>query len=160
MKELMLKDLHENRKEEYMSSTGLALLFDRAGGQLTNKMSEVIAKEEPKMVHVQQLIAEIRKMWDEWDLRDGKKDDQLEFDAFYNGFLAPYFGCYRCDETKKASKAIDMDEDGTVDWQEFSLYLKWAIREYPQTKTAEELLSVAFRKGLIPAMQDVVLKQT
>ena len=31
--------------------------------------------------------AEIRKMWDEWDLRNGKKDDQLEFDGFYDGFL-------------------------------------------------------------------------
>ena len=26
-------------------------------------------------------------MWDEWDLRNGKKDDQLEFDGFYDGFL-------------------------------------------------------------------------
>ena len=60
------------------------------------------------------LIEEIRAMWDEWDLRDGTKDDMLEFDAFYNGFMAPYFGCYRCDETKKALRAIDMDNNGVV----------------------------------------------
>ena len=160
MLEVMLEDLHKNRKEEYMSAVGLALLFDRSGGSLTDKMSEVIAQDEPKKVHAQELIAEIRKMWDEWDLReDGKRDDKLEFDAFYNGFMGPYFGCYRCDETKKALKAIDMDEDGTVDWEEFALYLKWAIRQYSETKTAEELLSIAFRKGVIPAMQDEVLKQ-
>ena len=160
MLEVMLQDLHKNRKEEYMSPVGLAILFDRSGGKLTAKMSDVIAQEEPKKVHAQHLIAEIRLMWDEWDLRDdGKRDDMLEFDAFYNGFLAPYFGCYRCDETKCALKAIDMDQDGTVDWNEFALYLKWAIREYPETKTAEELLSIAFRKGLIPAMQDEVLNQ-
>ena len=157
---VMLEDLHKNRKEEYMSAVGLALLFDRSGGKLTAKMSAVIAEEEPKKVHAQELIAEIRTMWDEWDLRDGQRDDKLEFDAFYNGFLGPYFGCYRCDETKCALKAIDMDEDGTVDWEEFALYLKWAIRQYPETKTAEELLSIAFRKGLIPAMQDEVLKQS
>ena len=52
-----------------------------------------------------------------------------------------------------------MDADGTVDWNEFAVYLKWALRQYPETKTAEELLSVAFRKGLVPAMQDEVLKQ-
>ena len=52
-----------------------------------------------------------------------------------------------------------MDEDGRVDWSEFALYLKWAIRQYPQTMTAEELLSIAFRKGIIPAMQDVVILQ-
>ena len=159
MLEVMLEDLHKNRKEEYMSAVGIALLFDRSGGRLTEKMSDAIAAEEPKRVHAQQLIDEIRAMWDEWDLRDGEKDDKLEFDAFYNGFLAPYFGCYRCDETKLALKAIDMDDDGSVDWNEFSLYLKWAIRQYPETPTAEELLSIAFRKGLIPAMQDEVLKE-
>ena len=113
-----------------------------------------------KSVHIQHLIAEIREMWDEWDLRDEDRDDSLDFDAFYNGFMAPYFGCYRCDPTKKALKAIDMDSDGKVDWNEFAVYLKWAGRQYPQTKDAEELLSIAFRKGLIPAMQDETLKQT
>ena len=44
MKELILKDLNENRKEEYQSRFGLAMLFDRAGGQMTEKMSESIAK--------------------------------------------------------------------------------------------------------------------
>ena len=158
MKEVMLEDLNENRKEEYMSAVGLAILFDRSGGQLTPAMSDVIAQDEPEKGHAQHLIVEIRKMWDEWDLREeNQQDDALEFDSFYNGFLAPYFSCYRCDETKRALKAIDMDEDGKVDWNEFALYLKWAIR---QTKTAEDLLSIAFRKGLIPAMQDVVLHQT
>ena len=44
MKEVMLEDLHANRKEEYMSAVGLAVLFDRSGGKLTEQMSEVIAK--------------------------------------------------------------------------------------------------------------------
>ena len=159
MLEVMLEDLQSNRKEEYMSKVGLALLFDRAGGKLTASMAKAVEDEKPDTIRAEQLIDEIRKMWDVWDLRDGVKDDELEFDAFYNGFMAPYFGCYRCDTTRRALKAIDMDQDGKVDWNEFSLYLKWAIREYPQTKDAEELLSIAFRKGLIPAMQDEVLKQ-
>ena len=50
-----------------------------------------------------------------------------------------------------------MDEDGMVDWREFELYLKWAGRQYPDTSTAEELLDIAFRKGLMPAMQDEIL---
>ena len=44
-----------------------------------------------------------------------------------------------------------------VDWTEFELYLKWAIRQYPQIQTAEELLSTAFRKGLVPAMRDEIV---
>jgi len=42
MKELILEDLKHNRKEEYQSPFGLAMLFDRAGGQMTAKMSEVM----------------------------------------------------------------------------------------------------------------------
>ena len=157
----MLEDLNENRKEEYMSPVGLAILFRKSGAIPTDAMLDFIAQDKLEEAHAQHLIAEIRKMWNKWDLREeNQQDDALEFDSFYNGFLAPYFSCYRCDETKRALKAIDMDEDGKVDWNEFALYLKWAIRQYPDTKTAEDLLSIAFRKGLIPAMQGVVLHQT
>ena len=109
---------------------------------------------------MQGLIAEIRQRWDEWDLRDGQKDDALDFNSFYNGFMASHFGCYRCDETKKALQAIDMDQDNTVDWNEFAVYLKWAGHEYPQTQTAEQLLNIAFREGLIPSMQEALVKLT
>ena len=159
MKKVMLEDLNSNRKEEYMSAAGLIMLFDRAGGKLTEKMRDVVAKVEVKSQHAKNLIADVRTMWDTWDLQDEVKgDDCLQFDTFYNGFMAPYFGCFRCDDTKRALKAIDMDKDGLVDWNEFLVYLKWAIHEYPDIKDAGELLSIAFRKGLIPAMRDEVLK--
>ena len=141
-----------------MSTVGLAVLFDRAGGSLTVAMRDTIANMELKKQHSKHLLAEIRQMWNVWDVReDNKKDDMLEFDSFYNGFMAPFFGCYRCTETKKALQAIDMDADGQVDWNEFAVYLKWAIHQYPDIKDAEELLDVAFRKGLVPAMHDEVL---
>ena len=160
MLEKMIKDLRNGRKKEYVNKVGLAILFDRSGNQPTAAMSDAIAEEKTKSLLTIELLDDVRKMWDEWDLRDEVQgDDKLEFDSFYNGFMAPYFGCYRCDETKCALKAIDMDEDGSVDWNEFALYLRWAAREYPDVKDAEELLSIAFRKGLIPAMQDVALAQ-
>ena len=102
MKELMLEDLRSGRKEEYNSAAGVAILFDRAGGKLTEKMSEVISSVEVKSEYHQSLIAEIRKQWDFWDQRDiEQNDDRLQFDSFYHGFLQPYFGCYRCTTTKK-----------------------------------------------------------
>ena len=111
--------------------------------------------------HIEGLIAEIRAEWDEWDLRDNDQvDDMLDFNAFYNGFMAPYFGCYRCDETRKALTALDMDNDGWIDWNEFLVFLKWAGNEYPETETARGLLDVAFKKGLLPAMQDVLIQTT
>ena len=72
--------------------------------------------------------------------------------------MAPYFGCFSCEDTRKGLKAIDMDTSGQVDWREFMVYVKWALREYPdEIKNVDDLLAVTFRKGLIPAMQDEIL---
>ena len=157
MKELILLDLRSGRKEEYQSAPGLALLFDRAGGKLTAAMGDVIAATKLKAAHHAELIAEIRKDWDEWDNREEgeeKGDGMLKFDSFYHGFMAPYFGCYRCSRTKKGLQALDMDNDGFVDWKEFLLYIKWALRQYPDTEDPDVLLKIVFEKGLIPAMRD------
>jgi len=160
MKELLLKDMSGGRKEEYMSSVGIAMLFDRAGGQMTSKMCDVIEEMKVNEPNAQKLIDDVKKIWDEWDLKEGEEsgDNRLRFDSFYNGFLSPYFGCYRCEDTRKGLQALDMDKDDHIDWPEFELYLKWAMRQYPHLADADELLSCAFRKGLIPAMQDVVLE--
>ncbi|XP_038073801.1 uncharacterized protein LOC119741921 [Patiria miniata] len=159
MKEAMLEDLRNNRKEEYMSEVGLALLFDRAGGKVTEKMRDIIEKMKLNNVHAERMLSEVREIWDTWDLKDEVQgDEMLEYDSFYNGFMAPYFACYRCSDTHQALQAIDMDADGQVDWSEFLVYLKWALHEYPNIKDTQELLDIAFRKGLIPAMRDELLK--
>jgi len=159
MKEKMLEDLRSGRKEEYNSAVGIAILFDRAGGKCTEKMCDAISKIDMKSSYHQALIKEIREEWDFWDRKDRvQKDDRLQFDNFYHGFMQPYFGCYRCVTTKKSLKALDMDEDGYVDWNEFLVYVKWALRQYPDVSDADELMSVVFEQGLIPAMRDERVK--
>ena len=143
-----------------MSKAGLAILFDRAGGSLTQQMRDEVAAVELKSSHAQNLIQEVREMWDTWDVRDKVQgDDMLEYDSFYNGFMAPYFSCYRCNDSKKAIQALDMDADGQIDWNEFLVYLKWAMRQYPNIENSQDLLDITFRKGLIPAMRDEMIKQ-
>ena len=160
MHKVMIDDLTNNRKEEYMSSVGIAVLFDRAGGKLTAKMSEEIEKMKLNSSNAERLIGEVREMWDTWDLRDDIQGDNcLQFDSFYNGFMIPYFGCYRCEDTKKGLQAIDMDNDNLIDWNEFLVYLKWALHQYPDISDVDELLAVTFRKGIIPAMRDENVKQ-
>ncbi len=155
MKEVMLEDLRKNRKEEYMSECGIALLFDRAGGQLSGRMRDVIERVTLTSEYQRDLIKDVRSIWDQWDLRDeNERDELLQFDSFYNGFMALYFGCFRCEDTRRGLRAIDMDADGFVDWNEFLVYLKWAVREFPNIQDADELLGIVFRKGLLPAMRD------
>ena len=161
MKKRMMDDLRsvQPRKEEYQSRVGIAILFDRSGGKLTDAMSDEIAKMKVKEPHHKVIIAEIRELWDMWDSQERhQRDNRLQFDSFYHGFMAPYFGCYRCIDTKLALKAMDMDSDGYVDLNEFLVYIKWALNQYPDVTTADDVLSIAFEQGLIPAMRDEKLR--
>ena len=51
-----------------------------------------------------------------------------------------------------------MDSDGYVDWNEFMVYIKWALHQYPDLSTADEVLEVVFQNGLVPAMRDEKIK--
>ena len=157
MRAKIMEDLESvpPRKEEYMSLMGIAVLFDRAGGKLTEKMSDAISHVKVKEPHHKAIIKEICELWDHWDSAElQSNDDCLQFDTFYHGFMAPYFGCYRCMDTKQALKALDMDNDGYIDWNEFLVYIKWALHEYPHVDNADQVLQIAFEKGIIPAMRD------
>ena len=62
-----------------MSRVGLAMLFDRAGGSLTEAIRDEIEKVELKKPHHLSLIEEVRKQWDAWDLKEEEQgDDCLE----------------------------------------------------------------------------------
>ncbi|CAH1790966.1 unnamed protein product [Owenia fusiformis] len=155
MKELILEDLRSNKRLEYMSKFGLAVLFDRAGGSMTEAMRDQITAGYKTGPHGKYLIGEIRKIWDELDSREEEVgDDMLHFDSFYHGFMAQYFSSYRAEDTRKALKALDMDENGQIDWNEFLVYLLWAVNEYPHVETPEELLAISFTEAIIPASLD------
>ena len=157
----MMRDLEHNRKEDYTSKVGLALLFDKAGGKITTAMEEIILKMKSNSAEDEIAIKDVRKLWDHWAHKDKvKHEDCLPFDSFYHGFMIPYFGCYRCSDTRKALQAIDMDNDGFIEWSEFLVFIKWALYEYPgEISNVDNLLSVTFRKGIIPAMQDEIVKE-
>ncbi|MFT5466634.1 MAG: isopropylmalate/homocitrate/citramalate synthase [Verrucomicrobiales bacterium] len=115
MKAVMIEDLKAGRKEEYMSSYGIALLFDRSGGKLTKTMREVISAVELVSQYEIRLVQDVRTRWERFDLREGEKDgDFLPFEYFWEGFMTPYFGCVRCEDTLEGLTAIDMDQDGRV----------------------------------------------
>jgi len=154
MKNGMLKIASEGRKEEFNSMVGLCMLFDQAGGNMTEDMAMKVEEGTKNSKYIESLIEEIKKEWDYWDNSDGLCDDKLSFQDFYNGFMAPYFGCYRCEDSVLGLKTLDLDEDGGIDWFEFKYFLVWAGREHPRVQSSQELLDIAFRHGLIPAMKD------
>ena len=160
MKQKMIQDLINNRKEEYMTPVGLALLFDRAGGHLNVRMRNVIDKWEINTPQWKILKSQLRTIWDELDGTeelDQQGDDALEYETFYHRFLQPYYPKIKSGDARKALKALDINNDGKVEWSECMVYVKWAITEYPEISDLEELLSVTFKKGLFMAMQNEVV---
>jgi len=155
----IIKNAADGRKEEYNSEAGLAMLFSQSGGKLTEKMIETVNRAKDAGPYISNLIKEIKKEWDDWDGRDEHDDDHLTFDDFYIGFMAPYFGCYRCEDSQKGLKIMDFDGDGMIEWSEFEFYLLWAGRQYPDVKNSKQLIDFAFRKGLIPTMMPTTMKE-
>ena len=53
-----------------MSDFGLAMLFDRGGGQITPRMRDIIEHQKCQDPHAQALIAQVRQRWDELDAKE------------------------------------------------------------------------------------------
>jgi len=153
MQDTMLKHVIDNRKEEYNSRVGLAMLFDQSDGKMTEEMSDIVQRNTECSRVINGLIDEVKVMWDELDPH---KTEKLSFRHFYDRFMGRYFGCYTCEDSQMALKAIDMDGDSGVDWWEFRHYLLWAGRQYPDVKSVEELMDITFTKGIMPAMMDTI----
>jgi len=153
MQDTMLRHEINNRKEEYNSRVGLAMLFDQSDGKMTEEMATIVDEHTECSRVINGLIAEVKVIWDEFD---PLKTEKLSFRHFYDRFMGRYFGCYTCEDSQLALKAIDMDGDDGVDWWEFRHYLVWAGREYPHTEDVEELMDIAFTKGIMPAMMDTI----
>ncbi len=157
MKEQIIVDLKKTVKckEEYTSDEGLALLFERAGGTPTGRIAEVIEKAKPRFPFQNELLKQVKVEWDKCGPK--KENDSLDYSAFYHCFMAPYFRHYDCDKTRNALEALDMYTNHEIEFREFCVYLKWALRQCPEIATTKQLLNIAFQKGLIPAMHQVHL---
>ena len=76
-------------------------------------MAEAVEKSKLNAPHAQTLIDQVKEIWDEWDTKEVKtRDNALQYDTFYHAFMEPYFGCFRCEDTRRGLDAIDMDDDG------------------------------------------------
>ena len=105
MKQKMVDDLLANRKEEYTSPVGLALLFDRAGGHLNARMRDVIDTCEINTPQAKIIVNQLRAILDKFDEKEEisqQGDNALEFETFFRGFMKHYFSSIDCEETKKA----------------------------------------------------------
>ena len=63
---------NRNKLVDLIKISGLALLFDRSGGQITKKMGDVIAKVGVSDRFHQHMIKQVKEIWDTWNLKVSK----------------------------------------------------------------------------------------
>ena len=61
--------------------------------------------------------------------------------------MAPHFGCYQSGDTTWVFKVIDVNANRSMDWNEFMVYVKWVLNEYPEVETADEVTAIAFAEA-------------
>ena len=143
-----------------MSKHGLSILFRRSGGSLTQTMRVTLVDDVQRTPHSRRLLKDIRTLWDSCFSRCHYSNNAfLPYDVFYVNFMQPYFAYYRSVDTRSALNALDFDSDGNINWEDFLVYLTWALREYPDTGSVHDVIDIVFRKGLTPIKRAELLKR-
>lgn len=154
MPELLHADLQAGREEEYQSAVGLLALFQRSGGAPTEKMLCTVER-----LQAHPLLAQLKDYFESWDCKDAAdgsgnvKDDRIDFDHFYDGFMAKYVSCYSCEQARGLFAAIDLNHDNAISWREIALRAQWALAEYPENiASLDDLIAVVMQKYLLPSL--------
>ena len=157
--QVMLETIHDNlrrgRKEEYMTECAISVLFIRSGGKLNAAMKDVLGRVEVTVRHHRTIISDVKFLWDQWaETESSKGHECLRSICLSNLPNAHHFECLRCQDTEQICKVLNAVHDSGMDWEEYLVYIKWALIEYPETETAAEAMSIALEKGIIPALQN------
>ena len=158
MTQTLEKDLSTGRKEEYQSPVGIFSLYERSGGTINDKVSEVLNADKAMDDHP--LVKQLQNYCFEWRSCRRASDKKITYLQFYEGFLAQYLKCYSCDLANKIFRILDSDHNGYISWDELVCRAKWVIKEYPdQCTNIETAIRTLFLKYLIPECADVLLEK-
>ena len=122
-----------NMEREHMSPVGLAILWDSVFGSFTPEMRKIVDGQDKHLEEQEKLLLEAETVF-RYYLHEDEEDIKglaLDFSSFYAAYLQPYIGCFACPRTRFVIDAIDLDKDGSVQWEEWRFWFLWALREYP-----------------------------
>eukprot|EP00937_MAST-01D_sp_MAST-1D-sp2_P003606 g3606.t1 len=149
MRATVHEDLVSGRKEEYNTSTGLLELYERAGGEVTDKMVERSVNEAGFKHH--RVVLELKAAWEATVRKGGDEAQTMPFRLFYDSFMGHFVPCYSCNLAKVIFDELDVTHDGQLDWLEIENRACWAIDEYAdEIEHADDLLRIVFTKLMLP----------
>jgi hypothetical protein len=167
---LIEQDLIANRKEDYSSPVGLAVLLCRAVGkdQVPSKVwdyfnaTQGVSFDDVDYAASSQsleILVDIEQTFRDIAAKTGSTDNlnemnpRLDYPCFYHAFLQEFFGCFTCPCTVKVIDALDRDDNERISWFEWRFWLIWALREHGETddiRTADDLIASVVRRALLP----------
>lgn len=149
----MKEQLENNMEREHTSPLGLALLWKDTFGDYEPGMEDIVKKNDKHYEEHKELLKNAKTCFEEYLDHDVTvdADTSLPFDQFYEAYLRPYVGCFTCPRTRFVLDAIDLDDDGSVTWDEWRTWCTWALREYPdEIANLDDLHNVVLRQAIIP----------
>jgi hypothetical protein len=153
MRTIMNDDLARGWKFDYNHSSGLGMLYERAGGNLTPGMcARIMASFSDEEYTNHPLIRELKELW---DMVGGCSSSSLDYELFYEGFLGRYFQNFGTKSCQSALRVLDADGDERIHWNEFKTRAQWILFELKldPPQNVEELIDELFEKLLLPMMK-------
>lgn len=146
MKPLMLADLHDGVSDEYSTAESIAVLYYRAGGEVTHEMRERLGQYTKGG-----LLAELRRVWDRAS-PSGRAADSLSFADFYEALMGRYFASPSAPDTKACLRLLDSSGDGMMQFDEIAWLAAAAVRLHRPPDLAA-LVDAVFARMLLPMLK-------
>ena len=157
LKDGLLALLANGDKAECTSSIGLALLHQRVTGTLTEAMVACV-KGADEGGH-EALLTQAEACFK--DALAGSDAEGLAYGAFADRFVEPYlgkghntFGVDLGDKVREAvRKSFDLDGDQDIEFDEYRMWLVWALRSTQDAiHSVDDLFSAVVRRGIMPGL--------
>ena len=148
MLNFMEQELIDNQVCEHTSPMGIAVLWQNITGTLLPEMDEIVQKVKAKKGTHVRILEEAKDCFFNF-VETG--ENSMDFLAFYEAYLKPYFGCFSCPRTRFVLGAIDLDGDNNVTWEEWRFWCLWALHQYSDEIIGiEDLNHVVLRNAILP----------
>ena len=115
------QELKLNMEREHTSPVGLAILWDSVFGSFTPEMRKIVDGQDKHLEEQETLLLKAETVF-RYYLHEDEEDSKglaLEFSSFHSAYPQPCIGCFACSRTRFAIDAIDLDKDGSVQWEEW-----------------------------------------
>lgn len=150
------EDLLAGYSYDYQFSPGLFDLYQRSGGiEFLDEMINKVNNDNRREISDNHaLITELHEYFHSFNKsNEGINDETLSYDIFYHAFLAKYISSTKSSLFNNIILFLDINKNGSINWNEILINAKWALFEYPEESQSWDivkLIEVVFEERILP----------